>query len=491
MLLIAELTKAQVLAEERAARRATGYGMAMDTLSNKIKRLQDAVVYYERELVVAPANSRVRSLLESTEYELSLLNKRRQQEQGTGQLNDEALTVKGMSALYTHLPADVTVLEFFEGGNTTYMLAVESTGINAVFTTERSDSLAEQVQSFVQHWFANGPKAMINDPYAFGKESYWLYSKMMPGYAFTPGHRYVLVTDGVFSYLPFDALLTGLPAGPYRDWKWLCKKAPLSQAYSLYTWHQQQVAAYAQGDFMGFFVSKGKGEQQPVLSVMQEYNSLHSMLKGVYYIDSSATVNRFNQYAADARVLHISSHAVSSAQDSFAYLQLYDERFYLFDLRYRSFSPSLVVLGACKTADGEWLAGEGVNSLSRGFMAAGAGGVVSGLWNVNDEAAREILRLFYKHLQAGEDAAMALHRAKLQWVQEQTDNPTLQLPYYWAGLVYSGHLQKVPLPGNHRVWYYIIGGLLWVSVIALLFRDSLKRPLTKSPMSSGNDNPHR
>jgi hypothetical protein len=103
-----------------------------------------------------------------------------------------------------------------------------------------------------------------------------------------------------------------------------------------------------------------------------------------------------------------------------------------------------------------------VNSLSRGFTAAGAGGVVSGLWNVNDEAAISIVQELYRQLQQGSDPAMALHKAKMKWLQQHTDDAMLQLPYYWAGLVYSGHLQPVAVHNRQGFpWYYVAaGGLL-------------------------------
>lgn len=309
---------------------------------------------------------------------------------------------------------------------------------------------------------------MMNAPKQFYEQCYQLYAAIFSRYQWKPGRRYLLIPDGVLSYLPFDALLTNQQYNnDYRQWPWLCKQVALSQAYSLQTWYQQQTAQYPAEGFTGFFVPKGKDSKQPVLSVMQEYQSLQDMITGDYYVDSTATWDSFNRHTADSYVLHISSHAVSSAQDSFPYLQLYDQPFYLFDLRYRSFSPALVVLGACKTADGEWLAGEGVNSLSRGFTAAGAGGVVSGLWNVNDEAAISIVQEFYQQLQQGNDPAMALHKAKMKWLQQHTDDGMLQLPYYWAGLVYSGHLQPVRIAekGLSGIFYIVIalaGALLLV-----------------------------
>ncbi len=101
-----------------------------------------------------------------------------------------------------------------------------------------------------------------------------------------------------------------------------------------------------------------------------------------------------------------------------------------------------MVLSACKTADGLLLEGEGLNSISRGFTAAGAGGVISGLWNVNDKTAIDLMQRFCENLSHQPNIALALHNAKKQWLLKNKENTMVQLPYYWAGFVYSGHLQK-------------------------------------------------
>ena len=55
----------------------------------------------------------------------------------------------------------------------------------------------------------------------------------------------------------------------------------------------------------------------------------------------------------------------------------------------------LAVLSACQTALGSPRAGEGLQSLRRGFEVAGAKTVISSLWKVNDEATAELMTRFY------------------------------------------------------------------------------------------------
>jgi CHAT domain-containing protein len=55
----------------------------------------------------------------------------------------------------------------------------------------------------------------------------------------------------------------------------------------------------------------------------------------------------------------------------------------------------MVVLSACETGLGQEIAGEGLNGLVRGFMAAGSPRIVATLWRVRDAASAAMMRRFY------------------------------------------------------------------------------------------------
>ncbi len=71
---------------------------------------------------------------------------------------------------------------------------------------------------------------------------------------------------------------------------------------------------------------------------------------------------------------------------------------------------SLVTLSACDTALGEIVAGEGMRSLMRAFIAAGARSVTASLWQIGDSTTVRYMELLYEELKSGLSPARA-HRA--------------------------------------------------------------------------------
>lgn len=128
----------------------------------------------------------------------------------------------------------------------------------------------------------------------------------------------------------------------------------------------------------------------------------------------------------------------------------------------------LVVLSACQTALGENLRGEGLMSLTRGFMHAGASSVVASLWEVDDRATAELMQLFYNNmLQHGMKTSEALRAAQNSIRQR----PEWRSPHYWAAFTLQGESQLIKPKTETRVLSYakIYVPALGLLLIALLW----------------------
>lgn len=145
------------------------------------------------------------------------------------------------------------------------------------------------------------------------------------------------------------------------------------------------------------------------------------------------------------RIVHFATHAILDHRHpalSSIVLSLWDETgkprdgflraHELFDLR---LNADLVVLSACSTALGQEVRGEGFIGLAHGFFYAGAASALVSLWQIEDEATSELMKIFYSAmLEDGLSAASALRQAQ----DVMSQHPRWSAPRHWAGFILVG-----------------------------------------------------
>lgn len=99
------------------------------------------------------------------------------------------------------------------------------------------------------------------------------------------------------------------------------------------------------------------------------------------------------------------------------------------------FAADLVTLSACETGSGSLQEQEGVASLVRPFLAAGARAVVANLWTADDEFSLALMREFYKQLASGVPVGEALRRSKRHMVGMFGPKA---IPRLWSGVLVYG-----------------------------------------------------
>jgi CHAT domain-containing protein len=94
----------------------------------------------------------------------------------------------------------------------------------------------------------------------------------------------------------------------------------------------------------------------------------------------------------------------------------------------------LVVLSACETGVGKVTNGDGVYGLRRALVIAGAESLVMSLWQVDDEATKELMVGYYGRLATGKSRSSALREIQLQLLARDK----YKHPYYWASFLPAG-----------------------------------------------------
>ncbi|MDD8026660.1 MAG: CHAT domain-containing protein [Acidobacteriota bacterium] len=110
------------------------------------------------------------------------------------------------------------------------------------------------------------------------------------------------------------------------------------------------------------------------------------------------------------------------------------------------YKARLVVLSACQTGQGAAERGEGVTGLTRAVMFAGSPAAVVSLWSVSDEATRQLMVRFYRHMiKDGLAKDEALRRAKLEILRgaaktriSENSSVSISHPFFWAAFVMYG-----------------------------------------------------
>jgi CHAT domain-containing protein/tetratricopeptide (TPR) repeat protein len=160
---------------------------------------------------------------------------------------------------------------------------------------------------------------------------------------------------------------------------------------------------------------------------------------------SSATERRFKQHAGEFDVVHMATHGdFNNLNPAFSALDLEagdgdDGKLQVQEILQLRLQASLVTLSACNTALGSGYfsdvpVGNEFVGLTRAFLEAGSGGVLSSLWAVDDRFTSTFMVDFYSAMPA---AGYAAGLAQTQRRAAQA-NGRYGHPYYWAPYVLTG-----------------------------------------------------
>jgi hypothetical protein len=449
-----ESSKAQLLLDELQQQQYYHSGKTPgDSITARIALLEKALVWYQKNRLEKERSDsqQIAATKEQQEIEWELAGLRRKVQatatMGTMGSGDSAFSPASLMAL---LNAHQRVRSFFIGVQSIYTIELGKSGIGFA-DRQPAGQTNEQIQRFVQQYFQHGAKAMINHPKQYYGDAYAIYDTLFGRHPLQAGNAYILLPDGAAATLPVEALVISPTYTPsVESWPFMLGTAEISYAYSMQTLKEQLLPTNTGKGFTGFFIEQGLRPQADLQAVAAEQQGIaQTITGGSWRLNDRATAAAFREALAHSAVVHISAHAFAKNDSTDApHIQLYDEPFYLFELKNRQQHPAMVVLSACQTGNGRLVSGDGVQSMARAFIANGTNAVVAAWWNVDDAAAAQIMQQYYASLAGGITAAGALREAKLNWIENKQVLYQHKLPYYWAALNYYGH----PAPLRNPDW---------------------------------------
>jgi CHAT domain-containing protein len=367
------------------------------------------------------------------------------------------------------LDADTLLLEYTFTGDPSHLWAASAEEV-AGYVLPHCDTIMD---------LAYRATALLTDPARADSAEYRQAAQEISRMLLGPvadrltARRLVIVGEGPLETLPFAALphpQTGLPLGATHEIVYVPSASTL-------TWVRRRAAARTPADRLLAVLAdpvfdagdprlqSPRAQKRPARGVQTAAQRLgvgrlpHSRREGeeILALAPPGSALRAFDFAASRtlaaspelaryRMLHFATHGVldlGNPELSGIVLSLVDERgrpqdglLRLRDLNNLHLAADLVVLSACRTGLGKDIEGEGVIGLARGFLKAGALRVVVSLWQVDDEATAELMKLFYRGMLGLERLApaAALRKAQLALAQQ----PRWRSPYYWAGFVLHG-----------------------------------------------------
>ena len=323
----------------------------------------------------------------------------------------------------------------------------------------------------------------------FRKTGHYLYSVLIePAIPYLTSDRLIISPDNIVSYLPFETIPVNeqpLEKLSYRDLDFLMNSFDISYTYSATFLSENTKRNYRKSSKTIAF-SPDYSSDINIQNILQhrqqegdyldeipfahtETAYVSKLLGGELFDNSAASESAFKSEAGKYDIIHLAMHTILDDRDPMystlvfssdttgrndGYLRTYE--IYGIPMKAR-----MVVLSSCNTGTGKLYSGEGILSLARGFIYSGSEAVVMSMWEIEDRAGTEIVKLYYNYLKKGFSKSMALRKARTEFLKNA--DQLRSHPYFWSTLVVYG--DNSALFSTSRK-YYVAGIILLVLAAA-------------------------
>jgi CHAT domain-containing protein/tetratricopeptide (TPR) repeat protein len=463
-----------------------------DTTREKQNRLYGNIAAYNNLIIeesrkVSPDSTRI-SLWKDALFDMN-----RENEKITIQINREfpqysnliqKIEPVPLALIQKHLRRDETIVDYLlsnqykEGKRALYTLVITKDDFE--FREISLDSLFSKnagiIRNSLQHPAGN------NFTEFTGALAYMYGSLLKPVMELIAGNKLIIIPDEEIAWLPFDAFLLSEPdpdKADYEGLQYLLYDYSISYCYfsslifngSIPNQEGEEVLSFAPN--YGLTPDNGPVTES-LLGTANELESVYRWFSGKSFTGESATETNFRLAMKEPAIFHLAMHSVSDSTDSrYSYMlfdtcndTIEDGRLYNYEISLSRLKSPMVVLSACNSGTGTLYHGEGLMSLARGFILAGASSVIMTSWEVNDEISADIISGFYHSLASGKRKDVALRLAKLKYLKGSS--PAYSNPYYWAAYEVLG--STAPIRRNSIASGLTICGLLLIAgVVSILY----------------------
>lgn len=507
--MLSERSKSMLMADAMQEAMASSLGGIPDSLLKKLDNLQEAFADAEKQRFEAKTAGNIEKEKEmeavvfDCKHHLNLLEHSLEEQYPKYKTLKMKSSVASVADIQGALNPNTTFIEYFEGENDIYAFAITKKEVSVEVIPKEEDfklnifsfqkSLMD-IKSFTQQ-----PGIVYN---AFIKKSHYFYTKLIQNSikGNTNTERLIIVPDGQLGYLPFEVLIKeampllnqGTDKGAdFSKLPYLIRDYKISYNYSgtLLMAQQAKKGNIINGNILALAPSYASSETPnwrekrevdlrktliELPGAINEVTKLKELYNGQFYIGQEANETMFKDCAPKHGILHLAMHGLVDQKDpEYSGLALTEDQskeednfLYAYEIKQLGLQAGLVVLSACETGIGKYQRGEGVVSIGRGFMYAGAPSLLMTLWSLNDQSGAAIIEQFYKNLSEGMEKDEAIRQAKLFYLDNYPSEYTH--PFMWAAFVQVGDYSSIQINHKSKWNYYIIGAVAALLVLLLL-----------------------
>jgi|WetSurMetagenome_2_1015567.scaffolds.fasta_scaffold00747_16 CHAT domain-containing protein len=276
-------------------------------------------------------------------------------------------------------------------------------------------------------------------------------------------NRLTISPDNLLSYIPFESLITSEYKSKdllYRNAPFLIKSKKISYIFSATLSSETiDIGLHLKNSTIAFaptygdrelsdsvikYFPKLKGKVPDLPFAAEEAQTAVNLCGGKVLIGPDATESAYKNEASGYDIIHLAMHTLLDDENPLYSKMIFSEApgstddglLNTYEVYNVPLKARMVVLSSCNTGSGRLTSGEGIQSLARGFISSGGKSVVMSMWEVEDFAGAEVVKLFYKSIKRGITKSQALRRAKLDFL-EQADQRRSH-PYFWSTLIVYG-----------------------------------------------------
>ncbi len=389
-----------------------------------------------------------------------------------------------------YLKENELMLSYFEGDSTWFVLAASANKIKLKAIDKKN--VPSDLLDHYRELLINGS----SDVRELSELSYSVYKSFVEDQVkpFEDIEKLIVIPDGIFGYLPFDALVSKPFESPNNSDKprYLLEDYSIHYANSMtmlqlaskktVSYKEKYVGFAPQYSDNSIAMNSGSVFRDLLVELSgteEEVRYAGNLFSGRQFVKERATEHNFKTMEESPVILHLAMHALVDDKDPMRSRLVFtsksdtleDGELNAFEIYNLNLGSQLSVLSACNTGYGEINRGEGIMSLSRAFMYAGSPNIVMSLWRAKDQPTTSIICRFFENIKENMPKDEALREAKLSYLKDA--DPLQAHPANWATFVLLGNSDPVQLTSPYKKWW--IAGIISFFLLTSFFYYRYKR----------------